>query len=743
MKSFAVTKKELRSFINTPTFYVIGIVFFLVTFLLLFFVFQFIKFGSGDTTQLFNAVAITLTFILPAITMGAFSKGKGAGTYEYLLTSPLRVRDIILGKFFAYLSFTGILLALTLPFVLSIGTITPLDFGQVIAQYIGIYFYASALIALGIWVSTNFSSEIPTFLISLILGLILIVGGTDMLNIIPLALRDLFQTFGILFHYQSLSNGVFDVKDVSFFVGFIIVFLTLAHFAIKAEIFSRKSKEFKTLYTNLFLTIVLALSIIFLFQNVYLKLDLTSDKRYTLTDASKNIVGSVEGEVYIKLYTSSNLPGELQSVHKNINDLLTEYSRFIPNKVKYERINTSGSEDARSEAQADGLQEILFQVSSEDSSQSVVGFFGIVINYGDQKEVINLTAGTEDLEYQITTKIRKLAGLQTQKIGVLAKGVKNTLDTTYTTLNTEAGSLFSFVELSTEEGTLTIPEDIKVLLIPGANQVLEESVVETIKAYFDNGGSVMLLQDTLEPSTTSETGGEEVAFTLADLFSEYGVSVESEIVYDMVQNNVVGISNGLFQVPVDYPFWILPAQSDLNDPITKGAQNISLLWANALTIGQSAGVNVKPLYVTSNSSNTEGKEVLNISLQRNYNEREDDRQITVAASIEKGDSRAIVLGDSDVFSDEILSSLQSRDGQDQLVLTFMINSLEWLSKEQSISELRSKIRQTVRFTPDSSQITTLFISSIGIPVASIIAMAVARQYIRRRNLLKFDSKSDI
>jgi ABC-2 type transport system permease protein len=739
MKFLSVTKKELRTFINTPAFYVIAIVFFLVAFLLLFFVFQFLKYGSGDTTELFNSVAITLTFILPAITMGAFSKEKGSGTYEYLLTSPLKIRDIILGKFFSYLVFTGALLVLTIPFVLSIGMITPLDLGQVIAQYIGIYFYASALIALGIWVSTNFSSEIPSFLITLILGLLLIVGGTDFLNIVPLALRDLFQTFSILFHYQSLSKGVFDIKDISFFIGFIGIFLALAHFAIKSEIFSKRSKDYRTLYTNLFLIIVLSLSVIFLFQNIYLKLDLTSDKRYTLTEASKNIVGSINDPVDIKFYTSSNLPGELQSTQRDINDLLVEYSRFIPNKVNYERINTSGSEEARDEATEAGLQEIRFEVNSEDSSQSVVGFFGIVINYGDQKEVLNITSGASDLEYQITTKIKKLAGLPSEKIGILSSNVKHELSSSYTTLNTEIGSLFELVALPVTDGALNIPEDINVLLIPGVITEIPESVIETIKTFFDDGGSVMLLQDTLEPNEASETGGVETAFTLADLFSEYGVSVEKEVVYDMVQNNIVGISNGLFQVPIDYPFWILPSQADSENQITKGAQNLSLLWANELTIGQAANVTVKPLYVTSPNSNTENKDVLNVSLQRNYNERDNDRVITIAASIEKGDSRAIVVGDSDMFGDEILSSLEQRDGQDQLVLTFMINSLEWLSREQSISELRGKIRQTVRFTPDAGQTTTLFISSIGIPVASIIALAVARQYIRRKNLLKADT----
>jgi ABC-type transport system involved in multi-copper enzyme maturation permease subunit len=739
MKFLAVTKKELRTFINSPTYYVIGIVFFLVTFLLLFFAFQFLKFGSGDTTQLFNAVAITLTFILPAITMGAFSKEKGSGTYEYLLTSPLRIRDIILGKFFSYLAVVGVLLILTIPFVLTIGMITPLDFGQVVAQYIGIYFYASALIALGIWVSTNFSSEIPAFLITLIVGLLLIIGGTDFLNIVPFALRDLFQTFSILFHYQSLSNGVFDIKDVSFFIGFILIFLSLAHFAIKSEIVSRRSKDFKNLYINLGAIIVLSMVGVFLFQNVYLKLDLTSDGRYTLTEASKNIVGSIEDTVNIRFYTSSNLPGELQSTQKDVNDLLVEYSRFIPNKVKYERINTSASEEAKDEAQEAGLSEIQFQVSTEDSAQSVIGFFGIVIEYKDKKEVINITNGAEDLEYQITTRIRKVAELPTQKIGILSTNVKHNLTTSYISFNEQVGSLFTFVELPAKDGNLEIPEDINVLLIPGIITDPGEAVVEKIKTFFDDGGSVMVLQDTLEPTQGSETGGTETAFTIAKIFSEYGVEIESEIVYDLVQNNVVGISNGLFQIPVDYPFWILPSESVDDNQITKGAPNLSLIWANPLTIGQAANIKVTPLYTTSPSSNTENKDVLNVALQRNYNEREDDRSITIAASIEKGDSRAIVLGDSDIFSDDILGSLADRDSQDQLVLTFMINSLEWLSREQSISELRGKIRQTIRFTPDAGQTTTLLISSIGIPIASIIALAVARQYIRRRNLLKADT----
>ena len=581
MKFLSIAKKEIKVFLNTPTFYVVSSVFFLVSFIILFFAFQYLKFGTADTTQLFTAIAITMTFIIPTITMGAFAKEKGTGTYEYLLTTPVKVRDIILGKFTAYLGLIGVLLVLTLPFVLTVGLIVPLDIGQVFAQYVGILFFASALLALGIWVSTFFNSEIPSFLVTLILSLLLILGGTDFLNVVPGFAQDLFQSFSVLFHYQSLSNGVFDIKDISFFVGFILIFFVLAHWGIKSEVVAKKSQSFKTIYLNLVLTIVLALGIMFLFQNVYLRADLTGDQRYSLSEATRNIVGQVEKEVVIKFYTSGNLPGELQSTQKSINDLLTDYSRFLPGKVRYERINTTASEESRADASAAGLQEILFQIDSEDSSQSVVGFFGIVIDYEGEQKAINITSSTDDLEYQITTRIKELAGLAKLKIGVLATGTKHTLDTTYTILNSEIGTLFDFQQISVVEGNLAIPEDVKVLVIPGVNQQLEETVVATLKNFFENGGSILLMQDTLEVSPTAETGGIEIEFTLADFFSEYGVEVNNnEIAYDLLQNNVVAINNGLFQVPVDYPFWILPSRADLNDVITKGAQSLPILWAN-------------------------------------------------------------------------------------------------------------------------------------------------------------------
>ncbi len=732
MKFLSIAKKEIKSFLNTPTFYVVAGVFFLVTFLILFFAFQYLKFGTADTTQLFNAMAITMTFIVPTLTMGAFAREKGTGTYEYLLTIPVKVRDIILGKFTAYLGLISVLLLLTIPFVLSVGLIVPLDLGQVFAQYVGIVLFASALLSLGIWVSTFFNSEIPSFLITLILSLLLILGGTDWLNIIPTFARDTFQNLSILFHYQSLSNGVFDIKDLSFFAGFILIFFVLAHWGIKSEILSKKSEMFKKLYVNLALTIVLGFGIIFLFQNVYFRIDLTSDKRYSLSEATKNIVSQVPEEVSIKFYTSGNLPGELQSTQKSINDLLTDYARFLPGKIDYERINTSSSEDSRNEASDAGLQEILFQINSEDSSQSVVGYFGIVIDYKGTKEVINITSASNDLEFQITTKIKALAGLNKLKIGVLATGTKHTLDSTYTIVRSEIGKLFDFEQIKIEDGSLTLPEDLKVLLIPSVNQQLDDSVVNEIKAFFERGGSIMLLQDTLEISETGDVGGTETEFTLAKLFSEYGIEVNNEVAYDLLQNNVVSINNGLFQVPIDYPFWILPTRPDSNNEITQGAPSLPILWSNSLTIGTAEGVTVTPLYVTSTQSNTENKDTLDVSVQRMFSERENDKSLTIAASLEKGESRAIVVGDSDVFSDDIITSLVQRDSQDQLVFTFLINSLEWLSKEQSLTELRSKIRQVVRFTPDEAQISTLFIAAFGLPIASVIVFGSARNYLRKR-----------
>jgi ABC-2 type transport system permease protein len=228
-----ILSKEFNSFLNSLIAYVvIGV--FLVAIGLLMWVFpetSVLEYGYADMDTLFNTGPYVLVFLVPAITMRSFSEEKKAGTMELLFTKPLTDWNIILGKYFA--CFLLVLLALV-PTVIYYFSISALgnpvgnvDTPGVIGSYIGLALLAGVFCSIGIFASSITTNQIVAFIVAAFLCFIFFTGfqSISMMELWSgqaLMIRNL----GILEHYESLSKGLIDSRDVLYF--FSITFLMLA-----------------------------------------------------------------------------------------------------------------------------------------------------------------------------------------------------------------------------------------------------------------------------------------------------------------------------------------------------------------------------------------------------------------------------------------------------------------------------------------------------------------------------------
>jgi len=228
-----VFSKEFLTFLNSLIAYVvIGV--FLMAMGLLMWVFpetSVLEYGYADMETLFTLGPYVFIFLVPAVTMRSFAEEKKAGTLELLFTKPLTDWDIILGKFFASVLLVLFALIPTLIYYYSIyslgNPVGNLDTPGIIGSYIGLAMLAAAFSALGVLASAISGNQIVAFIVAAFLSFFLF-SGFDAISSLGLWAGQGLQIkqLGMLFHYESMSRGLIDSRDVIYF--FSIVFITLS-----------------------------------------------------------------------------------------------------------------------------------------------------------------------------------------------------------------------------------------------------------------------------------------------------------------------------------------------------------------------------------------------------------------------------------------------------------------------------------------------------------------------------------
>jgi ABC-2 type transport system permease protein len=237
MKSIVL--REIKSFFGSPMGYLV-IALFLIGNGLFLWVFEgqynILNSGFADLSPFFTLAPMILIFLIPAVTMRSFSDEKKQGTLELLLTKPLSVWQIALGKFLGSMLLIIIAIIPTLLYVKVISDLGMpegnLDLGSTIGSYFGLVLLIAAYCAIGIFSSTLSDNQIIAFLISLSICFLFYFGFESLSLIIP-NFQSQISSFGMLHHFKSIGRGVIDTRDVMYFVSIAVLFLSFTAYKLK------------------------------------------------------------------------------------------------------------------------------------------------------------------------------------------------------------------------------------------------------------------------------------------------------------------------------------------------------------------------------------------------------------------------------------------------------------------------------------------------------------------------------
>lgn len=227
----AITAREFAGYFATPLAFVFIVVFLLANGLATFYLGAYFAMGQADLTSFFMFHPWLYLFFLPAISMRLWAEERRNGSIELLLTLPVPLASIVLGKFCAAWAFAGLALALTFPIWLTVNYLGQPDNGVILASYIGSLMLAGGYLAIGSCLSALTRNQVIAFVISVVVCFLFTVSGAPLvLELIegwaPQAVIETLAGFSLLTHFRAITGGVIDLRDVMFFATLIGVFLT-------------------------------------------------------------------------------------------------------------------------------------------------------------------------------------------------------------------------------------------------------------------------------------------------------------------------------------------------------------------------------------------------------------------------------------------------------------------------------------------------------------------------------------
>lgn len=229
---WAILKKELKLYFNSPIAYIVITVFLMITGW--FFSSTLFIVNEANLRSVFGAIPMIFIFVVPAITMRLVAEEKRSGTIELLMTMPVKDWEVILAKYGASLVLLVVSVLLTLAYLITISALGDVDPGPIIGGYLGLILMGGVFLAIGLFASSLSKNQVVAYIISFIIIFILVMLD-KILVFVPDFLVSLFEYLSIDFHFNNIARGVIDSRDVIYYLSVIVLALYLASWSLESR----------------------------------------------------------------------------------------------------------------------------------------------------------------------------------------------------------------------------------------------------------------------------------------------------------------------------------------------------------------------------------------------------------------------------------------------------------------------------------------------------------------------------
>jgi ABC-2 type transport system permease protein len=570
---FTLLSRELNAFFNNLIGIMVVIVFLLITALFLWVFpgdYNILDAGHANLNGLFSLAPMVFLFIVPAITMRFFAEEIKSGTIEVLFTRPVTDIQVIMAKWLA-----GVILVLLtlLPTWVYYATVSWLalppgiDSGGTLGSYLGLFFLGASFVSIGLFSSSLTGNQVVSFIVALFISGFMLFGFELIYTFSLFGRADLFiRNLGIQSHYLSMSRGVIDTRDVLYFASLNALFIVIA----KIKLESRKwisqthvADKAHAVKTNLrrrhLIQLAAGLLIIISVNQIgsawFFRIDLTAEKRHSLTRATRDMLKDLDDIVYFRIYLDGDFPAEFKRLQNQTREVLDEFRAFS-DLVHYEFIDPTMAGDRKQvESLYDflvdmGIRPTQIQIRADDATSQQIIFPGAIASYRGKEVSVQLLQdqmglpaelvinnSAQLLEYSLVSAIYQLVSDASKTVGFLT-GIGEPAPEYLSDITHAVEAYYDVAYIDVNE-LLEGLQHISTLVVTRPTKAFSESEKFLIDQYVMQGGAVLWLMDPVLASMDSlqlpphESIGLTLPVNLDDVFFGYGVRLNANLLQDL------------------------------------------------------------------------------------------------------------------------------------------------------------------------------------------------------------------
>lgn len=496
-------------------------------------------------------------------------------------------------------------------------------------------------------------------------------------------------------------------------------------------------------------------------MKIFARADLTEQSIYTLSQASRSVVGNLSDRLTVKAYFTKDLPAPYNANSRYVRDILEDYRTYGNGNFYYEFVDPADEEQLEKEAQGYRVQPAQVNVMEKDALQLKKVYMGLVLIYGDKHETIPLIQSVNNFEYEMTSTIKRLVAKKLPKVGFLTNYGIPDLAQDLRTVAQALSKYYEVVPVSTKSGVELIPDDIGVLCIVQPKEAIDDWTKFVVDQFVMRGGKVAWFINKVA-GDASQGQASALSIDIDDWTRRYGFTVANNLVLDG-NGAMINIQRqqGQFMMTnlVRYPAFPEVVNFNQDHPITKGLNSGTLFFPSSIdTVKPSEGsVEIKPLLQSTEytivqvgqfdispearrerSQFTGGQKLFAASLTgtfpsyfkgRGVPAPADSTAATPALNImtESSDTRMVVFGDGNLLQGQYM-----QQGGPNLVL--FLNTIDWLSQDTDLLEIRSRDAAVRPLDPNISDETKQRVKLANLigPPALVLLLGAIRWNRRRK-----------
>lgn len=465
---------------------------------------------------------------------------------------------------------------------------------------------------------------------------------------------------------------------------------------------SRNNKQV-SLFRAAIIGIILIL-LNFISVRIFTRIDLTKDKIYTLSEASKSLVKNLDDQVTVKAYFTDDLPSPYNNNRRLLIDVLNDYRSYSDGNLTFEFISPI-NEDMEREAQSNGVPPVEVQFIQEDKVELKRAYMGLVIFYEGKKESIPIITDLAGLEYDLSLAIKRLTQTEKKTIAYASTPEFNPI----TSMRITADFLskqYSLVPIDITTAT-EIPREHSVFLIINPEFEFNDTFKIAIDKYLMSGGKIGIFSSSFKIDQTFQTHiGSPINTNLDDLLSHYGIKINKDLVRDaQCAPIIVTRRQGQFTIQnqVRFPYLIRATNLNKANVITKQMNNLILQFSSSIdtTLASQKNIKAEVLVYTSEATARQFDGVL-LDPFYQYTEADFPEEYVPLAvlfsgqfnsfyygknpevQIEKSPKTDIVVVGTGLFMQDIIV----QNARDNMI--FFANIIDYLADDSGLISIRTK-----------------------------------------------------